>query len=82
MKFDVSDTDATEEAIREIEETYGPVEILVNNAGITRDGTMHRMDRAQWQAVIDTNLSGCFNCSRSVIDGMRERSFGRIKKLI
>ena len=78
MKFDVSDTDATEEAISEIEETYGPVEILVNNAGITRDGTMHRMDRAQWQAVIDTNLSGCFNCSRSVIDGMRERSFGRI----
>ena len=78
MKFDVSDTDATEAAIREIEETYGPVEILVNNAGITRDGTMHRMDRAQWQAVIDTNLSGCFNCSRSVIDGMRERSFGRI----
>ncbi len=78
MKFDVSDTDETEAAIREIEEIYGPVEILVNNAGITRDGTMHRMDRAQWQAVIDTNLSGCFNCSRSVIDGMRERSFGRI----
>ena len=66
-KFDVSDTDATEQAFREIEEEYGPVEILVNNAGITRDGTMHRMDRAQWQAVIDTNLSGCFNCSRSVI---------------
>jgi len=77
-KFDVSDTDATEKAFREIEEEYGPVEILVNNAGITRDGTMHRMDRAQWQAVIDTNLSGCFNCSRSVIDGMRERNFGRI----
>ncbi|MGB0551573.1 MAG: acetoacetyl-CoA reductase [Alphaproteobacteria bacterium] len=77
-KFDVSDTDATEKAFREIVEEYGPVEILVNNAGITRDGTMHRMDRAQWQAVIDTNLSGCFNCSRSVIDGMRERNFGRI----
>ena len=77
-RFDVSDTDATEKAFREIEEEYGPVEILVNNAGITRDGTMHRMDRAQWQAVIDTNLSGCFNCSRSVIDGMRERNFGRI----
>lgn len=77
-QFDVSDTDATEKAIREIEADFGPVEILVNNAGITRDGTMHRMDRDQWQAVIDTNLSGCFNCSRSVIDGMRERSFGRI----
>jgi acetoacetyl-CoA reductase len=74
----VSDTNVTEKAFREIEEEYGPVEILVNNAGITRDGTMHRMDRAQWQAVIDTNLSGCFNCSRSVIDGIRERNFGRI----
>ena len=68
----------TEKAFREIEEEYGSVEILVNNAGITRDGTMHRMDRAQWQAVIDSNLSGCFNCLRSVIDGMRERNFGRI----
>ena len=77
-RFDVSDSDATETAIRDIEAKFGPIEILVNNAGITRDGTIHRMDRAQWQAVIDTNLSGCFNCSRSVIEGMRERSFGRI----
>ncbi len=77
-KFDVSDFDATQTAIREIEQEFGPVEILVNNAGITRDGTMHRMSHEQWQAVIDTNLGGCFNCSRAVIDGMRDRSFGRI----
>ena len=77
-RFDVSDTNATEKAFREIEEDYGSVEILMNNAGITRDGTMHRMDHAQWKAVIDTNLGGCFNCSRSVIDGMCERNFGRI----
>jgi acetoacetyl-CoA reductase len=78
MKFDVSDYDATAEAIQKIGQEYGPVEILVNNAGITRDGTMHRMTPEYWQAVIDTNLGGCFNCSRAVIDGMRERKFGRI----
>ncbi|HAE03832.1 MAG TPA: beta-ketoacyl-ACP reductase, partial [Rhodospirillaceae bacterium] len=47
-------------------------------AGITRDGTMHRMNAEQWQAVLDTNLGSCFNCCRAVIDGMRERKFGRI----
>ena len=78
-KFDVSDFAACEEGIKRIEaDLGGPVEILVNNAGITRDGTLHRMDQAAWQAVIDTNLGSCFNMSRIVIDGMRERSFGRI----
>ncbi|RVU36353.1 acetoacetyl-CoA reductase [Hwanghaeella grinnelliae] len=77
-KFDVSDFDATNAAIKQIEADLGPVDILVNNAGITQDGTMHRMTHAQWQAVIDTNLGSCFNCCRAVIDGMRERSFGRI----
>lgn len=77
-KFDVSDFDATAGAIAEIEEEFGPVEILVNNAGITRDGTMHRMTHDRWQAVLDTNLGGCFNTCRAVIDGMRERGFGRI----
>jgi acetoacetyl-CoA reductase len=77
-KFDVSDYDATMAAIQQIEAEVGPVEILVNNAGITRDGTMHRMEHEQWQAVMDTNLGGCFNCSRAVIEGMRARSFGRI----
>jgi acetoacetyl-CoA reductase len=56
----------------------GPVDILVNNAGITRDGTVHKMTYENWQAVIDTNLGSCFNMSRAVIEGMRERKFGRI----
>ncbi|MEP4378596.1 MAG: acetoacetyl-CoA reductase [Alphaproteobacteria bacterium] len=78
MKFDVSDHEAVAAAAAEIEKDLGPIEILVNNAGITRDGTMHRMTYEQWKDVIDTNLSGVFNCSRAVIEGMRERSFGRI----
>ncbi len=77
-KFDVADFDACQAAVREIEAEVGPVEILVNNAGITRDGTMHRMSHDNWQAVIDTNLGSCFNMSRAVIDGMRNRGFGRI----
>ncbi|MXZ80529.1 MAG: acetoacetyl-CoA reductase [Gammaproteobacteria bacterium] len=77
-KFDVSDFDACQEAVGQIEADLGPVGILVNNAGITRDGTMHRMDFEQWNRVIQTNLSSCFNMSRAVIEGMRERKFGRI----
>ncbi len=78
VKFDVSDFNACQEAIAGIEKEYGPVDVLVNNAGITRDGTMHRMDFAQWDKVIQTNLASCFNTCRAVIDGMRARSFGRI----
>jgi acetoacetyl-CoA reductase len=77
-KFDVSDFEQVMAAVEQIESEVGPIDILVNNAGITRDGTMHRMEHEQWQSVIDTNLGGCFNCSRAVIEGMRERSFGRI----
>jgi len=77
-KFDVSNFDATQAAVQQIEADLGPVDVLVNNAGITRDGTMHRMTHEQWQAVLDTNLGSCFNCCRAVIDGMRERGFGRI----
>ncbi len=77
-KFDVSDYDAVKAAVEKIEQDLGPVEVLVNNAGITRDGTMHKMTPEQWQAVIDTNLGSCFNCSRAVIEGMRARKFGRI----
>jgi acetoacetyl-CoA reductase len=77
-KFDVSDFDAVSAGIALVETDLGPVEVLVNNAGITRDGTMHRMDFEQWNAVIQTNLSSCFNCSRAVIEGMRDREFGRI----
>ena len=77
-KIDVSDFAACEAGIAQIEQDLGPVEILVNNAGITRDGTMHRMAPDNWQAVIDTNLGSCFNMSRCVIEGMRQRKFGRI----
>jgi len=79
FKWDVSDFKSCEDGVRRVTQALGgPVEILVNNAGITRDGTMHKMSFEQWNAVIQTNLSSCFNMSRCVIDGMRERSFGRI----
>jgi acetoacetyl-CoA reductase len=77
-KFDVADFEQCQAAIAKIEGELGPVEVLVNNAGITRDGTIHKMDRNAWDAVIDTNLGSCFNMCRCVIDGMRARSFGRI----
>lgn len=77
-KIDVSDFDTCQEGIIRITADLGPIEILVNNAGITRDGTMHRMDHESWQAVIDTNLGSCFNMCRCVISSMRDRRFGRI----
>jgi acetoacetyl-CoA reductase len=77
-KFDVSDPAASEAGIRTIESELGPVDVLVNNAGITRDGMFHRMTFDQWQAVIRTNLDSMFTCTRPVIDGMRNRGFGRI----
>ena len=77
-KWDVSDFDACAAGVKQVEEELGPVDVLVNNAGITRDGTMHRMDFEQWNAVIQTDLSSCFNMCRCVIEGMRSRSFGRI----
>jgi acetoacetyl-CoA reductase len=78
FKFDVADFAACAEGIKAIEEQLGPVEVLVNNAGITRDTTIHRMSFEQWNAVIQTNLASCFNLSRAVIEGMRDRRFGRI----
>ncbi|MBM3560982.1 MAG: acetoacetyl-CoA reductase, partial [Alphaproteobacteria bacterium] len=77
-KFDVSKHAEVQAALARIEAEIGPVEILVNNAGITRDRTMHRMTHDDWQAVIDINLGGCFNCSRATIEGMRSRRWGRI----
>ncbi len=77
-KFDVGDFAAVSEVVQKITADTGPIEILVNNAGITRDGTLHKMDEGQWDAVIQTNLGSCFNTCRAVIDGMRARSFGRI----
>ena len=77
-KWDVSNFDACLTGIASVEADLGPVDILINNAGITRDGTVHKMDYENWQAVIDTNLGSCFNMSRAVIEGMRGRKFGRI----
>lgn len=77
-KFDVSDFDAVQTAIADVESEYGAIDVLINNAGITRDGTMHRMSFDKWDAVIQTNLASCFNTCKAVIDGMRERNFGRI----
>ncbi len=77
-KFDVGDYDACQAAVAQIESDIGPVEVLVNNAGITRDGTMHKMTYQQWNEVIQTNLTSCFNMCHAVLNGMRERGFGRI----
>ncbi len=77
-KFDVSNYAEVEQGIAAIVQEHGPIDILVNNAGITRDTTIHKMTPEQWQAVIDTNLTSCFNLSRCVINTMRERGFGRI----
>ena len=77
-KWDVTSYDACAEGIAKVEAEHGPVDILVNNAGITRDAMFHRMTPQQWQEVISTNLSGLFNMTRPVWEGMRERGFGRI----
>ncbi|MFD1610879.1 acetoacetyl-CoA reductase [Sphingomonas tabacisoli] len=77
-KWDVSDYDACVAGIAQVETELGPVDVLVNNAGITRDGTMKRMNRAAWDDVIDTNLGGCFNMAKAVWDGMNTRRYGRI----
>ena len=77
-KWDVADHQACCDGVKAVEEELGPVDVLVNNAGITRDTTMKRMDRDMWQAVIDTNLGGCFNMAKAVFDGMQARKFGRI----
>jgi acetoacetyl-CoA reductase len=78
FRFDVSNFEACKEGVEKIEAELGPVDVVVNNAGITRDTTIHRMTPEQWQHVIDTNLTSCFNLARLVIDGMRARNFGRI----
>jgi len=77
-KWSVADYDACVEGIARVEADLGPVEVLVNNAGITRDAMFHRMTREQWDAVIGTNLNGVFNMTHPVWPGMRERKFGRV----
>jgi acetoacetyl-CoA reductase len=77
-KWDVADFAACQAGVAQVAAALGPVDILVNNAGITRDAMLHHMSYEQWRAVIDTDLTSCFNMSRAVIEGMRERHFGRI----
>jgi acetoacetyl-CoA reductase len=78
FKWDVSSYEACAEGLKQVEAELGPVEVLVNNAGITRDAMFHRMKPEQWTQVINTNLNSLFNMCRPLIDGMRERNFGRI----
>jgi acetoacetyl-CoA reductase len=78
FKWDVSSYEACADGIKKVEAEVGPVEVLVNNAGITRDAMFHRMKPDQWSAVINTNLGSLFNMCRPLIEGMRERKFGRI----
>ncbi|WP_425105269.1 acetoacetyl-CoA reductase [Ancylobacter sp.] len=78
FKWDVSDFEACKAGIAEVAEKLGPVEVLVNNAGITRDGMLHKMSPENWHAVLNTNLTSVFNMCRNVIEDMRERGFGRI----
>jgi acetoacetyl-CoA reductase len=77
-KWSVADYDACVAGIASVEADLGPVDVLINNAGITRDAPFHKITREQWSAVIDTNLSGIFNMTHPLWNGMRERGFGRI----
>ncbi|WP_438751357.1 beta-ketoacyl-ACP reductase [Pararhizobium sp. O133] len=77
-KWDVSDYKACAEGIAKVEADLGPVEVLINNAGITRDAMFHKMTPEQWNSVIDTNLTGLFNMTHPVWTGMRDRNFGRV----
>ena len=78
LKYDVADYNSCEMAVNTIKDRYGAIQILINNAGITKDATLHKMTVDQWQAVMRTNLDSVFNMSRLVIDDMRAASFGRI----
>src|SRR6187402_1453788 len=77
-KWDVSSFEACAAGLKQVEADLGPVEVLINNAGITRDAPLHRMKPEHWTAVVNTNLGSLFNMCRNVIEGMRERKFGRI----
>ena len=78
FKWDVSDYEACKAGLAQVEADVGPVDILVNNAGITRDGFFHKMTPDQWNAVINTNLNSLFNMTQPLMEGMRNRNFGRI----
>ena len=78
FKWDVADFDSCIKGAAEVVAKLGPIDVLVNNAGITRDATLKKQSRSQWDEVLDTNLGGCFNMCKAVWDGMLDRSFGRI----
>jgi len=78
FQWNVADFAACQAGVARVEAELGPVEVLVNNAGITRDAMLHKMSAEQWREVIDVNLGGCFNMCRATIGGMRERCFGRV----
>jgi acetoacetyl-CoA reductase len=78
FRWDVGDYDATQAGVAEVEAALGSVDIVVNNAGITRDGTLMKMSKESWNEVIDTNLGGCFTMAKAVFAGMKERGWGRI----
>tara|TARA_R110002012_G_scaffold298779_1_gene497425 strand:- start:315 stop:1037 length:723 start_codon:yes stop_codon:yes gene_type:complete len=78
FKWSVADPDACAEGIKQVEAELGPVDVLVNNAGITRDGFMHKMSVSAWQSVIETNLGSLFYMTQPVLEGMRARGFGRV----
>ncbi len=78
IRFDAGDYAACETAVKQMHGEYGPIEILVNNAGITRDTTMSKMTRDMWDAVMDTNLGSCFNLCKLTFDHMRQAKFGRV----
>ncbi len=78
FKTDVADFAGCQALCEDIEKNFGPVRVLVNNAGITRDGVLHKMTEENWHAVIETNLTSCFNMCRAVITAMRDRGYGRI----
>mgnify|MGYP002713071443 CR=1 FL=1 len=78
VQCDITDPDACQSMIKSIEADVGPVDVLVNNAGITRDSTFHKMKADDWNDVVNTNLNACFNVTRPVIEGMRARKWGRI----
>ena len=78
VKCNVGSFDECQAAIAKVEAELGPVDIVVNNAGITKDGLFHKMSPEQWGEVINVDLNSCFNVTRQVIDGMRERGFGRV----
>ncbi|QYJ07442.1 acetoacetyl-CoA reductase [Qipengyuania flava] len=78
VKFDVGDFEAVQEACKAVAEEHGPIDCVVNNAGITRDGTLLKMSYEDWDAVMRTNLGGCFNMAKATFAGMKERGWGRI----